>query len=287
MRKITIKLPHFFQPTLTVESLDPKESPRLVELLRGCAIVVSDIDYTIIDISKGHLAGIEAIAVVTNAQVAKRVDQIFSLIIEGHRRTATASWDQRSEFEEITTRMRHVQKTIVPSWGLKYWSKETMLLLAAEDVGFELNASSLSQARDAYWLTRTKNSTVYSYIPAFCQTLSDLGIVLDLFTSSYHIMQIAPDLSLSYEPEKSKQYKAKAILPYLPKMTKSICIGDPIDKPDAAFFQEVIKQIKSDLQLKSRQTFDFATVCVIGDSARNDLEFLGNLGCQTVLVTHR
>ena len=72
---------------LLVSSLDPEQSPELVEILKKSELVVADIDYTFLDISDGHNQGIKNVARILGDDVAKRFNQIFHLMVEGHRRT--------------------------------------------------------------------------------------------------------------------------------------------------------------------------------------------------------
>lgn len=273
-----------FEPTLVVDSLDPGQRPELARVLKGAEVVVSDIDYTLIDISGGHDAGVKAVARATSPELAERFNEIFHLIVEGHRVPEAAAWSDRGAFDEIVARMKRRQRLIVPRWGLKYWSKGTMLLMAAEDVGFKFDADGLREARDAYWRTRTEQSLPYGYVDSFCRFLSERQVALYLFTSSYHILEISSELKLTYRPEKSREYKEKAIVSHLPRMVRGIIIGDPVDKPAEEFFERVVDRVRNDLGLAEGQLTPFGRIVGVGDSLRNDLEYWGRRGCPTVLV---
>lgn len=269
-----------FKPTLITQTLNPSKNIELAQLLSRAEVALCDVDYTLIDISAGHAAGVRAVAQITSESIAQKFDEIFHLIVKGHRVSENEKWKDRKKFEEIVKKQNSLQKDIVPHWGLKYWSKSTMMLIAAEELGIALAADQLCKARNTYWETRTKHSHPYEYCADFYSFLYENGIEIDIFTSSYHILQIADNLDLSYEPESSKKYKIDSISPLLPKEIRNKIIGDPIDKPAQEFFEQVYDTVTKNSSINPEE------ICVIGDSLRNDLQYLGEKGCRTILIKH-
>lgn len=271
-----------FKPSLIVEGLDPARNEQLEKLLEKARVVVSDVDYTLVDISEGHTKGIAAIASVTSGETAERFNEIFHLILEGHRRSEGAQWDERDKFDHVMERMGVLQGENVARWGLKYWSKGTMIRMAAQDTGFNIDAKILTQARDVYWQTRTDASVPYDFTGSFYDYLEARKVPLVLFTSSYHILKIGEDMSFAYDPEFSEQYKREAISTHVPSWAR-VVIGDPVDKPDPRFFGKVVDEAGWVLG-EDQGKLDLKGVCVVGDSLRNDLEYMGRMGCSSVLV---
>ena len=272
---------------LTVSSLDPKESPELKTLLESSEIVVSDVDYCLLDISEGHDQGVKNVKDVLGEEVGERFNQIFHLMVEGHRHTEDQDWEDRDEFNQIVTRMKELQKDIVPKYGLKYWSKGTMMLIASEDVGVKIRKYDLVKARDSYWQGRADGSKLYEDTLPFVNYLQRLGIQLHLMTSSYHILQFGEDLSLSYDPEESRKYKDQKMREHLGSQFHfhGLTVGDPVDKPDKHFFEIVIEDINKAEKMHLTKN-KMQNVLFLGDSDRNDLEVpRKEYGCGTVLVT--
>ncbi len=277
---------HVYEPTLRVNTLDPSENRELEMLLTQSKLVLSDIDYTLLDIAHGHASGVEAVSAITSKAVGSRLDVIFHMIIEGHRRAQNEEWEEREEFDHIMEGMERVQGAIIPQWGVRIWSKESMIILAAEDVDYDLDSATLIRARDAYWKTRTEKSLSYPYTKNLYSFLDENKIHFHLFTGSNSVLHIADDMSLSYEPEYSAEYKRNALASHLPPIVESLIIGDPIDKPDPRFFEKVNKKVQESLNIPDDKETPFGDITVVGDSLRNDLEYFGEKGAHTVLIEH-
>lgn len=206
-------------------------------------------------------------------------------MVEGHRQTKDQQWEDREQFNHIVNRMKELQKQIVPDFGLKYWSKGTMILIAAQELEKQVASEKLTKARDAYWEGRAEKSTLYPDSLPFVKHLEQLGIPLYLMTSSYHILQIGEDLSLTYDPEASRRYKEKKMQDHLGFEFSGLTIGDPVDKPDRRFFEKVFDNIKKDQKIEDLDPYTLQKILVLGDSDRNDLQVpREEFGCKTILI---
>lgn len=265
--------------------LNPHLSHELENLLIQPQIkaVCSDIDLTLVDISQGHQLGVEGVESILGSAVAEEFNRIFNLILTGHKLPEDRAWDDREAFNGINERIDEIQKNIIPTYGRKYWSKETMLIIACERVGIVLHADLLTQARDAYWQGRKDGAVLYEDTKVFADFLVAHNIFLILMTSSYHIMQIDENMNLSYDPDYSEEYKRRSLQEVLDFPYQELIIGDPIDKPEVAFFDEVY-QVTAGIMGISPSELSRTTV-FMGDSERNDLSVPKSDQFSSILVT--
>src|SRR5205807_6310864 len=93
--------------------------------LASFSVVVSDIDYTLVDFGKGHRAAIEALANIFGGHVADEVSRIFHLVLEGLRRAEDdIGWEERQAFQEVLDQIKRLQAPWLETYGVKPWSRE-------------------------------------------------------------------------------------------------------------------------------------------------------------------
>ena len=267
---------------LITKSLDPETSPFLEDLLTNAQVVVCDVDYTLLDVGRGHKAGIDKIAELFDRKLADEVDAMFNLVLEGHRKASEEDWKQRDAFNEAIKRMEELQSGIVKEYSLKVWSVETWILIVAEKYGRRLTGKDVEAGRDAYWNGRRGGSKVYKDARPFVAKLQELDKPLFLMTSGYSILRVGKDCSLQYDPDYSEKYKRDALAD-LPFSYIGMVIGDPIDKPDPRFFDKLFQEVDRKTAV-SFQTDRMKEILVIGDSERNDLHVPRQRGCTTLLI---
>jgi len=243
--------------------------------LKDVSIVISDVDYTLLDFDKGHQAGLSALAKAFGSDFSQEVDKMFNLILEGFRRPEAESWEKRSEFNYLISRVGTLRG--LSDSGLNVWSREILIILAAEKIQIHLTKEDVEAGRNAYWAAVSNEGTLYADAEIFLSLLQRLGLPLILMAGSDHILRINDNLKLTYEPIFSEEYKRKR-LQILPIHAQGIVIGDPIDKPDPRFFDKLFEEVRKIGDFRMRD------VLVIGDSERNDLEGPRRLGCQTLLI---
>lgn len=178
-------------------------------------------------------------------------------------------------------RLQALEHEIIPTYGVKVWSKAVFLAIAAEQLGRSLTPTEISVGQDVYWQGRRDASTIYPDVYSFVDALDKRNVSLVLMTSSYCLTQVGPDGMFSYDPDVSRKYKADYLQTALPFTFHGLVIGDPHDKPDPRFFDKVFEATE-------RIVGPFAShperILVVGDSERNDLEIPRQHGCKTVLV---
>jgi len=246
--------------------------------LANVCLVVSDIDYTLVDFGKGHRAAIKALASLFGSHLADEVDKIFHLMLEGHRRARDADWEERQAFQIVIDQIKRLQALLLATYGVKPWSREAWIIIVAQHLQLSLTPQQIEEGRDAYWRALSRNATLYDDTHEFLEDLQEAGIPLVLMTSSDSICRVTEDHSVMYDPIYSEQYKRKR-LKRLPLRYQKLVIGDPIDKPDPRFFDKVFQAIAG------LGNFPTDKILVVGDSERSDLQEPRQRGCKTLLVT--
>lgn len=240
------------------------------------AAIVSDIDYTLVDFDKGHKVGIEALAKIFGVRFSQDVNQMFNLILEGHRMPESQPWVLRDKFDRLMDIMKKHHKQFVKSSGVKVWSRETWILIVAEENGVKIDQSLIEKGRNAYWDAVTQGSEFYADTKPFLKKITALDVPLILMTGSDSILRVKEDCSFEYDPVFSETYKKRRLAHLFPNYP--IITGDPIDKPNPKYFEKVSQLIQQ------FGNFSKDKVLFIGDSERNDLEVPKNLGYSTLLI---
>lgn len=247
--------------------------------LTDVLVVVSDIDYTLVDFGNGHRAGIDALANIFGKHFADEVNKIFHLVLEGLRRTEDdTDWKGRRAFQEMMGQIKRLQAPWLEPYGIKPWSREAWLIIVAQQLQLILTPQQIEEGRDAYWHTLSNNAMLYDKTQEFLASLQEARIPLVLMTSSDSICRVASDHTVKYDPVYSEQYKRRR-LKRLPLQYQALVIGDPIDKPDLRFFDKVFQAVTS------FGNFPMENVLFIGDSEKSDLQEPRRHGGRTLLVT--
>jgi FMN phosphatase YigB (HAD superfamily) len=247
------------------------------EFCPDVALILADIDYTFIDADIYHQEGISAIKKTFGEKFAKEVDDLFNLMIEGHRKSSDEVWDKRDEFNNAIEGIKKLQSSFVDQYGHKVWSRGTWIILTAEKLGKTLTKEEVEKSRDAYWEAVSNSSSLYTDVDAFIKGIEEKNIPLVLMTSSDSVLIVNDDLTIDYDPEFSEKRKRER-LKQLSFKYDGLIIGDPYDKPDERFFDKVFKEIQG------LGEYPIARILVIGDSKRNDLEVPQSRGCATLLI---
>jgi FMN phosphatase YigB (HAD superfamily) len=247
--------------------------------LADVCVVISDIDYTLVDFGKGHRAAIEALASIFGRHFADEVSRIFHLVLEGLRRAEDdTGWEERRAFQEVMDQTKQLQAPWLEAYGVKPWSREAWIIMAAQRLQLSLTPQQVEEGRDVYWHTLSNNAMLYDDTHEFLESIKGSGVPLVLMTSSDSICRVAADHTVKYDPVYSEQYKRKR-LKRLPLQYQALVIGDPIDKPDPRFFDKVFQA------MATFGNFPMENILVVGDSEKSDLQEPRRRGCQTLLVS--
>jgi len=171
-------------------------------------LLVSDLDYTLINFGLGHQAGVKNISKVLGQNVANEFNDIFNLIHEKHIVIDKENWDKQSRFSKIISQMKSL-KFVKNQYGLKEYSREFYFIIALKKFNLEPKKQTIEAARDAYWSGIKDSSPIYNDTKTFLSKLGKTPIII--MTGSDSVMTIADDLSLEYVPELSKAYKESRV----------------------------------------------------------------------------
>jgi len=240
-------------------------------------VIAADVDHTLVDFDAGHEAGIKAIAKITDPKFAKRVDEIFQFLVLGNRTSINESWADRERHDALVASFIPHQAHDLKKYGNRKWSRETWMMIAALELGYEPTQAFLTKVRDTYWDAVAEHALLFPEAPEFFAWLKREKIVLIAMTGSDSVVNITQDTpaKLVYEPTASWDYKMKR-LGKIP--AHKILIGDPHDKPHQEFFNGVYR---------AAQEFGAqspAEVWFVGDSKGGDLDVPEKDGYPTFLV---
>jgi FMN phosphatase YigB (HAD superfamily) len=205
--------------------------------------------------------------------VAARFDEIFRFLVGFHQAAneGDASDSDKRNYEELTSRSLGYQQNIESRWGLtKKFSREVLLKIAAEDRSILLESNELDKAVDAYWFHMANNPIFFEDALPFVAYLSTNGRLIYLITSSDARFQLGSNGQFQYNPNFSYSDKLQRLekLRTHGLIYRSAFVGDPLDKPDPAYFKAALRAISNDIAT----TIDGSNVTVVGDSYKSDIE---------------
>ncbi len=270
-RKETIK-------TLKIRSLDPKDLPfSESDLKNRFDLVVCDIDYTLVDFEPANQAGIRRLKEFFGEKMGKEIDRVFQIVLEGNRKREDEPWEYREDYNSLMEKVAKLQPITSKTFGVKVWSREAYIIIAAERTGVKLDKKKVEEARDIYWEELKSNYRLFDGAKKFLDLLRRLNIPLLLMTGSDAVLNINDDLTLTYDPEFSKQYKMKRLSAEFPNIPT--IVGDPIDKQYPEYFDNLFE-----VEVKKMGNFSPERTLVIGDSEKADLMFPRERGYPTLLA---
>lgn len=228
--------------------------------LDGIEAVAADVDYTLVDFGAGHQAAIGALAAEYGNPLAREVDASFALVLEAGRRLDDERWEARGRYLELLAGM--AAKT-PPNEGVKQWSRERWIELASDRLGLGLGPVDVTLARDLYWRTLGAGLAIYPDADIFLQRVRERRLPLVLMTASDSVLRLA-GAGFAYDPAFAAEYKRRR-LALLPIVASEMVVGDPHDKPSAAFFDAV------DAAVRAHTQAPFGKILAVGDSPKSDL----------------
>jgi FMN phosphatase YigB (HAD superfamily) len=241
------------------------------------SIIISDIDHTLVDFDQGHDAAIKTLSGLFGREFADEVNRIFHLILQGFRRAEDAQWEGRQAFLNVIDQIKQLQEPTLSTYGLKPWSREAWILIAARHLKMKLTPQQVEEGRTKYWNALSNYSHLYNDAVDFLEQIQEAKIPLILITSSDSICRVTEDCLLAYDMVISDYHKRNR-LKLQPIQYQGIVVGDPIDKPDPRFFDKVFGLVAE------FGNFLKEAILVIGDSERNDLKEPQLRGYPTTLI---
>lgn len=238
--------------------------------LDGIDAVAADVDYTLMDFGYAHEQAMSELERSFGTQLRRWMDGAFQLVLDGSRKLDSEPWEARDAYRDFLARMKLRQGPDAP---FKKWSRDTWLECANEELNLGLGLEDIERARNTYWHTLRDASVLYPDAAAFASTLAERNIPLVLMTASDSVMRMYPGIGFRYEAEFARSCKADRLI-VLPLHAADIIIGDPVDKPQPAFFDFV------DEAMKELGFSDTSRLVAVGDSPRSDIEVPAQRGYQ-------
>lgn len=236
-------------------------------MLKGITDIFFDLDYTLLDFERGHQAAIESLGKKFSPDFAHEFDRIFHIILEGLR-VQGDDWRSveggRASFDEIMEQARHLQGI----QSSQIWSRELHAVIAAQRVNLSLSPAQCAEAAEHYWKTSAQAMTMYDDARNMLKKLEQLTLPYHLFTSSDGRLRWSQG-RWQYDPDYSRQKKMERlhILPGKGIHLQSITIGDPLDKPDPAFYRSMINNAST----ATSRSVNPKQCIIVGDSFQGDV----------------
>lgn len=238
---------------------------------------------TLIDTAGTSVAASDGIRIVFaghyGLEKAKKVqsnfNNLFALMMAGYRVRDAADWRQvdggEDAFKALLNYIESCQQQPIGDYGhFKKWSREVFIKRAAELTGLKVSPELVHQAADAYWLTLTEETRVFSDALRLSDLIASHNRPLFLVTSSDARLQMQKDGQFIYNPTYSEALKRQRMELLRQKGLRfnAVSIGDPEDKPHLDFFVKALKVAESDLG----STIDPIQAIMLGDSFGGDLQ---------------
>lgn len=242
-----------------------------------------DIDDTIIDTAGVNGMAAEGIGEVVRDKFSQELSSkfveefvaIFDLMLLGYRIKNIEEWvgreDVKKRFEELIGEIEVLQDPVKEKWGaIKKWSREVFIKIAADRCGMRVTPDFIQEAADAYWLTLTEKTLIFSGAKKLIDKLQSNSCGVYLITSSDGRLIMRDDGLFEYDPKVSEALKRQRIelLRERGIHYDVLSIGDPEDKPHLDFFQKGLKAV----EVYSGKGVDCNQSVMIGDSFAGDLQ---------------
>ncbi|OGK27685.1 hypothetical protein A3G67_00980 [Candidatus Roizmanbacteria bacterium RIFCSPLOWO2_12_FULL_40_12] len=260
-----------------------EKTPEVNKIPWSKSVWFFDIDDTIIDTAGTSGTASDGIKKVFEArftseqalQVQTNFNQLFDLMLSGYRVKAEEDWQNvpggKSAFDNLVEKIETSQKRVKEKYGgVKKWSREVFIKLAADQAGVRVAPELVHEAADAYWLTLTEQTTVFPQVLDLIQEIQKHNRPIYLITSSDARLKMDSDGQFDYDPTYSEGLKRERIELLREKGVtfNAVSIGDPEDKPHMDFFQKGVKKAEEDLG----HPIDLSNSLMFGDSFGGDLQ---------------
>lgn len=181
-------------------------------------------------------------------------------------------------------RLTELEKPVLEKFGeVKRWSREVCLFIAGEKSGIQLSNEILLDCANSLWQKIAElavfypdaknflNMLIRKKMPFYLITSSDSRLIKDDQTGLFH-----------YDPDYSRNLKLKRLRKFLDLgiPQNHIFIGDPVDKPKTAVFEEALNTAKKEV------LSPFESV-MVSDSVSNDLIPAEKVGMKKLVFLKR
>ncbi len=230
--------------------------------------VFGDLDYTFLDYDSAHRAAIDVMAKSLGDEFVEAFDGCFQTLHWGGQ-VQNDDWSAVPGGKAGYFNLRHQLEVMQCSGHPFPWSREIMALYAAQRAYMQLDPPEAEQFADAYWNIISSKARLYPDAFKLLGNMKAYDVCCHIFTGSDSSLRWK-DGHWKYDPELSKQRKYERIAPlreygFLPT---SVTTGDPIDKPERAFYDQTM--LRACVAITGNIN---PNECItVGDSFRGDVE---------------
>ncbi len=255
----------------------------MIKILWSDSTWFFDIDDTLIDTAGVSISASEGVRKVFSEeyteqqakQVQNNFNDIFQIMMTGYRVKNDDEWQQvaggKAAFDKILENIENHQIRVKQKFGvIKKWSREVLVKLASDKANLNITPELVRKAADAYWLTLTEQTVVFSHVPELMQTIKKYNRPIYLLTSSDGRLRMDEGGQFDYDPQYSETFKRRRIELLRKKgiFFNALSIGDPEDKPHLDFFLKGLKIAEEDLGY----AINTKHAIMVGDSFEGDLQ---------------
>jgi FMN phosphatase YigB (HAD superfamily) len=221
-------------------------------------LVIFDVDDVLISMDRACRAGEagvgEALEPYVGAEkaraVADGVTNGYHTLIE-HLRSASPE-AARDRYPLLRKRIEAWQRGVVEAGHeVKQWSRDTLVAIALEDAGLEVEPELLAAGVDRYWQVLGDAADVFEDAITIVAELRGSSVAFHLATNSDGFLTFDPKRrTFVYEPVRSAERKVARLhrlLETLNLEAGDVTVGDPIGKPSPAYFEKVLEDVGAKL----------------------------------------
>jgi beta-phosphoglucomutase-like phosphatase (HAD superfamily) len=243
---------------------------------------IIDIDDVLLETAAALNAASRAMLVPLSDRLGQRsavaVQQEFARCMGILQRRLWAG-DEPPAFDDLALmeRVAYWQRGVTDAgFEVKAWSRHALLACALEAYGLPVSGVVVAAAVDRYWAVAA-DAALRADAVALVRRLGAAGVAIHLATGSDGFLTFDDARrTFVYAPRRSERLKRRRLrrLASLGFRPADITIGDPIGKPEPAFYRSVLSRFSVVLG----QEVDPACTVAVGDSLGNDILPLLELG---------
>lgn len=183
-------------------------------------------------------------------------------------RSKLRSGPASDEFEALRAAIERWQSGVLEAGhALKIWSRETMLAVALEREDLPVTAEVVHDVVDRYWRFLRDHSHVFDDARRALERFRVAGVHVHLATNSDGNLRFDGE-TFRYDSDYAHATKLSRLACVLDAGIEpdDLTIGDPIGKPDPAFYARVLERATAPLGV-----IDPSTIWAVGDSYADDI----------------
>lgn len=272
---------------------ETKENHKIVEIPWSDSIWFLDIDDTIVDSQETAKTASLAVSNLLqkdygadkSEKIRERSLSFYNLLLKQFRATDKDNWGTDAEMtgaDNLLQKIRQHQKSIIEQDGQpRIWSRELFIYLAAIEEGITLSRQQVHQAANDYWERLTDELVLFPGARLLFQQIGAHQRPVYLVTGSENRLQMRSSGQFDYFPEYSEKLRRERLQKLREKgiLFRDIIVGDPVDKPERAFFEKALKVAASDIG-----PVNLSWAIMIGDSFIADCKTPKEMGFGLVVI---